>query len=76
MKKNYDFSKSKPNPYAKRLKQQVTILLDKEVVAYFKTMAADSGVPYQVLINVYLKECAQDGKRIRFVKPTAAPKAA
>lgn len=76
MKKNYDFSKSAPNPYAKRLKQQVTILLDKEVVAYFKQLAAETGVPYQVLINVYLKECAQDGKRIRFTKPTSSKKAA
>jgi uncharacterized protein (DUF4415 family) len=76
MKKNYDFSKSKPNPYAQRLKQQVTILLDKEVVAYFKQLAEETGVPYQVLINVYLKECAQDRKRIRFSKPPSAKKAA
>lgn len=66
MRKEYDFSKSKKNPYAKRLKQQVTILLDKEAVAYFKKLAAETGVAYQVLINLYLKECAQMKKRLSF----------
>ncbi len=76
MKKNYDFSKSKPNPYAQRLKQQVTILLDREAVAYFKRLAEESGVPYQVLINLYLKECASEGKRLRFIKPLPVRKKA
>ena len=66
MKKDYDFSKSKKNPYAKHLKQQVTILLDKDAVAYFKRLAAETGIPYQVLINLYLKECAQMKKRLSF----------
>ncbi len=58
MKKEYDFSKSKKNPYAARLKKQVTIRLDVEVVDYFKTLAAETGIPYQNLINLYLKDCA------------------
>ena len=66
MRKEYDFSHSKKNPYAKKLKQQVTILLDKDAVAYFKKMAIDTGVPYQVLINLYLKECARMKKRLSF----------
>lgn len=66
MRKEYDFSKSKKNPYAKQLKQQVTILLDKGAVAYFKKLAAETGVAYQVLINLYLKECAQSKKRLSF----------
>jgi uncharacterized protein (DUF4415 family) len=66
MRKDYDFSKSKKNPYAKQLKQQVTILLDKEAVAYFKKLAAETGVAYQVLINLYLKECAQMKKTLSF----------
>lgn len=74
MKKNYDFSNSKPNPYAKRLKQQVTILLDKDSIAYFKQLAGEVGVPYQILINLYLKECAQEEKRIRFIKPSMQKK--
>lgn len=72
MREHYDFSKSKKNPYAKKLKQQITILLDKDAVAYFKKLAAETGVPYQVLINLYLKECAQMKKRLSFepAKPT------
>lgn len=66
MRKEYDFSKSKKNPYAKQLKQQVTILLDKEAVTYFKKLAAETGVAYQVLINLYLKECARMKKKLSF----------
>jgi uncharacterized protein (DUF4415 family) len=76
MKKEYDFSKSKKNPYAKQLKQQVTILLDKDAVAYFKKMAVDTGVPYQVLINLFLKECARDKKRLAFTKEKPSKKSA
>jgi hypothetical protein len=66
MRKEYDFKNSKKSPYAKKLKQQVTILLDKEAVAYFKELAAETGVAYQVLINLYLKECAQMKKKLSF----------
>jgi predicted DNA binding CopG/RHH family protein len=58
MRKEYDFSKSKKNPYAKHLKQQITIRLDREAVDYFKRLSSDTGIPYQVLINLFLKECA------------------
>jgi len=78
MKKEYDFTGSKKNPYAKRLKQQVTILLDKAAVSYFKELAVETGVPYQVLINLYLKECARLKKRLSFEpeKPRSKGKAA
>ena len=72
MRKEYEFKNSKNNPYAKKLKQQVTILLDKEAVAYFKELAAESGVAYQVLINLYLKECARLKKKLSF--ETGSPK--
>lgn len=62
MRDNYDFSKSKPNPYAKRLKKQVTIRLDEDTIEYFKGLAEDKGVPYQSLINLYLRDCAQSHK--------------
>ena len=72
MRKEYDFTNSKKNPYAKKLKQQVTILLDKEAVTYFKKLAAETGVAYQVLINLYLKECARMQKRLSFeMEPTS-----
>ena len=62
MKKEYDFSKAKKNPYAKRLKRRVTIRLDDSTVDYFKGLAEETGIPYQTLINLYLRDCA-DSKR-------------
>jgi predicted DNA binding CopG/RHH family protein len=64
MRKTYDFSKAKRNPYARRLKRQVTIRLDDGTIAYFKKLAAEVGVPYQTLINLYLGDCASSGRRI------------
>jgi uncharacterized protein (DUF4415 family) len=64
MRKEYDFSDAKPNPFAKRMKQQVTIRLDRQTVAYFKALAEDSGVAYQTLINLYLRDCAASRKRL------------
>ncbi len=72
MRKNYDFSKSIKNPYASRLKQQVTIRLDKEAVDYFKKLAAETGVSYQVLINLFLRDCALSRKRPSFKWQSAA----
>ena len=64
MRKHYDFSKAKKNPYAKRLKQSVTIRLDPSTVAYFRDLAEETGLPYQSLINLYLRDCATSGRRI------------
>ncbi len=64
MRKRYDFSKSVKNPYAKQLKKQVTLRLGIDVIAYFKTLAEETGIPYQNLINLYLKECAHSGKKL------------
>ncbi len=63
MKKSYDFSKGKKNPYAKRLKKQVTIRLDEGTLEYFKGLSDDTGIPYQTLINLFLRDCAQTKKR-------------
>jgi len=65
MRKSYDFSQARPNPYAKRVKKQVTIRLDEETVSYFKGLAEDFSMPYQTLINLYLRDCAQHRKRLR-----------
>ena len=67
MKKRYDFSEARPNPYAKRLKKQVTIRLDQESLAYFQKLADETGIPYQTLINLYLKDCAASGKRLELL---------
>ena len=63
MRKNYDFSKGKRNPYARRLKKQITIRLDQETLAYFKRLASETEVPYQTLINSFLRDCARAKKR-------------
>lgn len=62
MKKEYDFSKSKKNPYAKELKSRTTIRLDQSVIDYFQKLGEKKGVPYQTLINLYLKDCMEVGR--------------
>jgi len=64
MKKEYDFSKAQKNPYAKRLKRRVTIRLDAPTIDYFKELAEETGIPYQTLINLYLRECAESKKEL------------
>ena len=64
MRKEYDFSKARRNPYAKRLKKQITIRPDEPTIAYFKQVAAASGIPYQTLINLYLRDCAHKGRKL------------
>ena len=72
MRKEYDFSKGKRNPYAKRLKRQVTIRLDEATIAYFKSLAEELGIPYQTLINLYLRDCATSRRRLSMKwKPAA-----
>jgi uncharacterized protein (DUF4415 family) len=65
MKREYDLSKmkSRKNPYAPKLKRQVTIRMGDDVISYFKGMAEETGIPYQSLINLYLRDCvARDRK--------------
>ena len=64
MREEYDFSNAKKNPYAKRLKKQITINIDTETIDYFKAMAASSGIPYQTLINLYLADCAAQNRKL------------
>jgi uncharacterized protein (DUF4415 family) len=65
MRKHYDFSKARKNPYARRLKKQVTLRLDAAALEYFKRLGTESGIGYQTLINMYLKDCAAQGKRLK-----------
>ncbi len=64
MKAEYDFSKAKKNPYAKKLKKQITIRLEEPTIEYFKDLAAEMDVPYQTLINLYLRDCAQSERKL------------
>jgi len=66
MRKHYDFSKmrGKKNPYIKHLKQPVTMRLDRDTVSYFKKMSEVTGIPYQSLINLYLRDCAINQRKL------------
>lgn len=63
MRKNYDFSKAVRNPYTKHLKKPVTIRIDIDTLAYFKELAAESDIPYQKLMNYFLRDCAEHHKK-------------
>lgn len=65
MKEEYDFSKSKKNPYAEKLKKQITINLDSDTIDYFKMQSKKSGIPYQTLINLYLSDCATQNRQLQ-----------
>ena len=64
MRDNYDFSNGIKNPYADKLKKQITIRLDDTVIDYFKNMAEETGMPYQNIINYYLLDCVKEKKHL------------
>lgn len=65
MRDEYDFSQGKKNPYVKKLKKQITINLDSDIIDYFKGQSEDSGIPYQTLINLYLGDCALQKRKLQ-----------
>jgi predicted DNA binding CopG/RHH family protein len=76
LKAEYDLSKMKArrNPYASKLKKSVTMRLSEDVVQYFKSMASEAGVPYQSLINLYLRDCLAQNRKIEIKWPGAKGK--
>jgi predicted DNA binding CopG/RHH family protein len=72
MKAEYDLStmKSRRNPYASKLKKSVTMRLSEDVIGYFKGMAEEAGVPYQSLINLYLRDCITNHRKLQITWPT------
>lgn len=66
MRAEYDFSNAKKNPYVKE-KKQITINIDLKTIEYFKKMAEEKGIPYQVLINLYLSDCAEKNKKLELL---------
>ncbi|MDZ4812000.1 MAG: BrnA antitoxin family protein [Pseudomonadota bacterium] len=64
MRKEYDFSAAKKNPYAAQLRKQITIRLDKDSITYFKSVSEEIGIPYQSLINLYLRDCASSHRKL------------
>ena len=75
MRKNYDFSNAVRNPYAKRLKRQLTIRLDEETIGYFQELSREMSLPYQTLMNMYLRDCAETQKRPHWATPTRSERA-
>ena len=71
-KQEWDLSKmkSRPNPYAKRLKKQLTLRLNPDVITYFKAMAEETGIPYQSLINLYLVDCVNTQRTLQLTWET------
>jgi len=64
MRDEYDFSKASKNPYSTQLKKSITIRLDEDSVGYFKAISEEIGIPYQTLINLYLRDCATSGRKL------------
>ena len=64
MRKEYDFSQSVPNPYAEKLEQKVAIPVEEDIVDYFQRLAEETSIPYQTLINLYLKDCVKSQRKI------------
>lgn len=75
MRKNYDFSNAIRNPYAKRLKRQLTIRLDEETIRYFQDFSREMSLPYQTLMNMYLRDCAETRKRPHWASPPRSARA-
>jgi uncharacterized protein (DUF4415 family) len=66
MRREYDFSKAVKNPYAKKLKKQITIRIDEDCISYFKVLSQKTGITYQNLINLYLKDCVASHRELSF----------
>ena len=65
VREEYDFSNAKKNPYAKKLKKQITINIDSDTIDYFKNQSDRSGIPYQTLINLYLSDCVANNRQLQ-----------
>ena len=66
MKEHYEFTNGTKNPYVKKLKKQITININEDVLDYFKTMSDETGIPYQTLINLYLVDCKNSKRKLHF----------
>jgi len=72
MRKHYDFSKAKKNPYARRLKRQITLRIDEITIEYFRSLSEATGIRYQTLINLYLRDCASQRRKLSMEWRTSA----
>jgi uncharacterized protein (DUF4415 family) len=69
MRKEYDFTNARKNPYAAQLKKQITIRLDEDSIGYFKSISEQVGIPYQSLINLYLRDCLANNRKVQINWP-------
>jgi len=67
MRKEYDFSNAKLNPYIKKLRKQISIRIDIDTINFFKKQAEKTGITYQNLINLYLSDCVINSKQINIM---------
>ena len=60
MREEYDIENLNPrkNPYARRLRKQITMNVNIDTIDYFKELSERCGIPYQTLMNLYLTDCA------------------
>ena len=65
MREEYDFAEAVKNPYAKKLKKQISINIDEDTIKYFKNESENVGIPYQTLINLYLRDCASSARKLQ-----------
>lgn len=72
MRKEYDFSRAKKNPYARRLKKQITLRIDQPTIEYFRSLSETTGIRYQTLINLYLRDCAVQKRKLAMEWPRSA----
>ncbi|HLP87400.1 MAG TPA: antitoxin [Nostocaceae cyanobacterium] len=68
MREHYDFSQSVKNPYSKQLKKQVTIDLEQDIIQYFEEIAQETGISYLSLINLYLRECMENKRKLSLIE--------
>lgn len=67
MRDEYDFTNAIKNPYAKKIKKQITINIDESTIEYFKNQSDNIGIPYQILINLYLSDCAKNNRKLDLI---------
>ncbi len=64
MLKEYDFSKARKNPYSAKLTKKIIIRLDEDSISFFKEISEQLCIPYQSLINLYLRDCAAQNRKL------------
>ena len=62
----FDFANAAPGHLVSAFTKKVTIRLGVDVIDYFKAEAARTGLPYQGIINMYLRQCVEKEMHLTF----------